>query len=65
MARLTGRDGSVVVASVVVHENVYLAGATACGVALSVLRAQSHQVHQTHMSADLSDVTCPRCLAAK
>lgn len=61
--KLTNRAGLSRETRVTVHAPIHRKGLTACGLSLASLRAQDYPEHQPSPSADLSDVTCPLCLA--
>ena len=61
MTRLTGRDGTVILAAVVVHAPMHAKAATACGLTFAELAAANHLRNQTSACSEYSDVTCPVC----
>lgn len=62
-ALLTSKTGARRRLQLVIHAPLHRLGVTACGRTFAELREQDFPVHQTALSADLSDVDCPRCMA--
>lgn len=59
--KLTGRSGSTKRAVVTYHEPRHDLARTVCGLSFDWLNRQEFTEHQTCLSADASDVTCPTC----
>lgn len=62
-ALLTSKSGARQRHRLIIHAPVHRFAATACGRTFGELQSQDFLVHQTALSADLSDVDCAQCLA--